>query len=210
MLNRTLWAVVLSAVSAVAAATVLVEHVTEKPERQGSLGSGPYSPTENELPFIKKVAGAEQVTGGMGSDYVLSRHTGYVGWFGVVRGVTEEKGRTRLQLEHKGFDGITDRHILAIDFNGGGDFIAWVPGTGHKIEPLTLVKVYGTPKVVKGAIELEAEYVRDWHQGSFTFIMAAGTQHGSEQWRKLNSVPLERIYNPYPNDAYYAACLGKR
>lgn len=190
---------------------VLVEHVTEKPQRTGRLGTTSYSPSQAETAFVAKVAEAEQVTGGMSVNYDLSAKSGvYVGWFGIVRAVKEEKGSTTLTVEHKGFDGLTDAHILAIDFNGGGDFVVRVPGVGHKIEKLTLVKVYGTAKVANGAAELEAEFVRNWHWGTFTFIMAAGRQHGSERWRKLNTVALDEIYDPYPNDTYYEARLGKR
>jgi hypothetical protein len=193
------------------AAPVLVEHVADKPKRGGSLGTGGYVATAAEEPFLKKVSAAEQVTGGMMNDYVLSKHDGaYVGWFGVVREVTEANGETKLVLEHKGFDGLTDLHILAIDFNGAGDFTVRIPGVGHKIERLTLLKVYGTAKAGKSGMELTAEYARNWHQGSFTFIMAAGQQHGSEKWRKLNTVALDDIYDPYPNDDFYVKRLGKR
>jgi hypothetical protein len=37
-----------------------------------------------------------------------------------------------------------------------------------------------------------------------------GKQKGSEQWRKLNQVPLDEIYDPYPDGSYYEQRLGKR
>lgn len=194
-----------------AASPVVVEHVTEKPKRSNSLGSGSYVPTAAETPFIQKLSDDEMRTGGMMNDYVLEKRDGtYVGWFGIVREVTEAKGATRLLLEHKGFDGLTDLHILALDFNGAGDFTAVIPGVGHHIERLTLVKVYGKATVTNGTAQVAAEYARNWHQGSFTFIMAAGQQHGSEKWRKLNTVPLDNIYDPYPDADFYVKRLGKR
>ena len=190
-----------------------VEHVTAKPVKgNGTLGTSGYSRSKAEEPWFQRLTARERVTGGMMSDYELSTKDGvFVGWFGVVRKMTEEKGQTTLLVEHKCFDGATDTHILALDFNGGGDFVVRLPGVGHKIERLSLVKVYGVAKVTNGlAPELKAEFVRNWHWGTFTFIMAAGTQHGSDAWRKLNTVELDRIYDPYPDDAYYERRLGKR
>jgi hypothetical protein len=57
---------------------------------------------------------------------------------------------------------------------------------------------------------LKAEFVRHWDWGTFTFLMASGTQRGSEKWRKANRVDLDDIYEPYPNDVYYEKRLGKR
>lgn len=201
----------LSAGLALAAAPV-VEHVTTKPTREGGLGTTDYAPSPAEEPFFSKLGPDEWKTGGMMTDYALSKRDGvFVGWFGVVRKVTERKGATTLLVEHKGFDGLTDSHILALDFNGSGDFTVQVPGVGHGIERLSLVKVYGKARVTKGALpEVNAEFVRNWSWGTFTFLMAAGEQRGSEVWRKLNSVNLTAIYDPYPDDHYYERRLGKR
>lgn len=194
-----------------APASLTVEHVTQRPKPGGSLGTSDYSVSSDEKPFFQKLEPREQQTGGMMTDYDLNKKDGaYVGWFGVVRVVTEEKGETKLVVEHKGFDGLTDTHILALDFNGSGDFSVRIPGVGHKIERLSLVKVYGTARVAKGPPAVTAVFVRNWHWGTFTFIMAAGKQRGSEAWRKLNTVPLDDIYDPYPNDRFYEARLGKR
>ena len=193
-------------------AKVLVEHVTSKPARQGALGTGDYAPSGTELPWFKKLRAAEVTTGGLAGDYDITGKNGvYVGWFGVVREVKEAQGQTTLLVEHKYFDGMTDMHILALSFNGSGDFTVVIPGVGHKLEPLTLVKVYGVATVPKGGTpQVKAEFVRDWHWGTFTFIMAAGTQRGSEKWRKNNTVELDAIYDPYPDDKYYELRLGKR
>ena len=194
------------------ASPVVVDHVTEKPARRAGLGTSDYSVSPAEKPFFDKLAPAETTTGGMMRDYDPATKDGvYVGWFGVVRKITEAKGQTTLLVEHKYFDGLTDTHILALSFNGGGDFTVQIPGVGHKVERLTLVKVYGVAKIPKGGSpEIKAEFVRNWHWGTFTFLMATGTQRGSEQWRKLNTINLDRIYDPYPDDSYYEQRLGKR
>jgi hypothetical protein len=198
-------------------ATVRVEHVTAKPKPAGlGLGTSIYSPSEAERPYFEKLDDGEAITGGLAGKYDIHDKQGkYVGWFGIVREIKEDKarGRTLLTVEHKYFDGLTDTHIQAMSFNGDGDFLAVVPGVGHKIEPLSLVKVYGVAAAADKEQELpavEAQFVRDWHWGAFAFLMASGEQHGSEKWRKLNKVDLDDIYDPYPDDSYYEERLGKR
>lgn len=193
-----------------------VEQVTAKPRRNGGggLGTTTYRPSDQEQPFFGKLAAAEKKTGGLAGDYDISKKDGvFVGWFGIVREITEDKagGKTTLLLEHKYFDGLTDSHIQALSFNGSGDFRAVLRGTGHLIRPLNLVKVYG--KASKGAgdvLQVDAVFVRNWHWGTFTFLAAHGKQRGSEKWRKLNKVELESIYDPYPDDEYYEERLGTR
>ncbi|NQU25417.1 MAG: HEAT repeat domain-containing protein [Candidatus Nealsonbacteria bacterium] len=193
-----------------------VEHVTKKPRfnTQG-LGTIVYRPSDHEQPFFAKLDAEERKTGGLSGDYNLSTKDGvYVGWFGIIRNVSEDEatGRSTLFVEHKYFDGLTDSHIQAISFNGSGDFFARLRGTGHGIQHLSLVKVYG--KVFKdtggGLPRIDAVFIRNWHWGTFTFLGAHGEQRGSEEWRKLNQVNLGDIYNPYPDDIYYEKRLGKR
>ena len=195
---------------------VSVEHVTQKPRRGGDgLGTKIYTPSELEKSHFEKLAEAERTTGGFAGDYDISKKDKtFVGWFGIVRKVEEdkEKSQTELLVEHKYFDGLTDTHIQAVSFNGSGDFRAVLPGNGHKIETLTLVKVYGVAAISDAMLlpVVQAEFVRDWHWGTFTFLYASGQQRGSEQWRKLNTVDLDDIYDPYPNDEYYRKRLGKK
>jgi len=195
---------------------VVVEHVTEKPKRGGGgLGTTFYKPSAAEEPFYKKLGKDETTTGGLAGDYdITKKDQVYVGWFGIVREVKEDKehDQTVLLVEHKYFDGLTDTHILALSFNGSGDFRAMLPGVGHKIERLSLIKVYGQAAAPEGEQPpmVQCEFARDWHWGAFTFLMAAGTQRGSEKWRKLNKVDLDDIYDPYPGNAYYEQRLGKR
>ncbi len=42
------------------------------------------------------------------------------------------------------------------------------------------------------------------------FPMASGQQRGSAKWRKLNTVDLDEIDDPYPDDDYYKQRLGAR
>lgn len=170
-----------------------------------------------EQPFFDRLAPDEVTTGSREADYDLTKKADkYVGWFGIVREISEDEAaqRTMLTVEHKYFDGLTDLHLLAVSFNGAGDFRARLAGTGHRIPPLSLVKVYG--KVVRGKPgdkpQVDAELVRDWHWGTFTFVAAYGTQRGNQKWREANTVPLEDIYEswPHPSHRYYEERLGKR
>ena len=165
---------------------MIVEHVTTKPRRtDGGLGTKFYAPSEKEQPYFQKLAPEEQQTGGLAVDYDISKkNKTYVGWFGIVRQVEERKSEneTVLLLEHKYFDGLTDAHIQAVSFNGSGDFSVALSGIGHKIEPLTLVKVYGVVSILNAESkpEIRAKFVRVWHWGTFTFLFASGQQRGSE------------------------------
>lgn len=197
-------------------ALVPVEHVLKKPRKdEGGLGTSFYSPSKKEKPFFEKLERKEQQTGGLSGDYDISKKDKtYVGWFGIVRQVEVQKDEnlTTLLIEHKYFDGLTDAHIQALSFNGSGDFTVVLSGIGYEIEPLTLVKVYGVASIpnVESKPQVNAEFVRNWHWGAFTFLMASGEQRGSEEWRKFNSVDLDDIYDPFPNDEYYKKRLGKR
>ncbi len=205
--------------TASAPANTRVEHQSRWwPKGQGGwLGTMPYRPSEQEQPFFDRLPPDEVATGTHRDDYDLTtRDQKYVGWFGIVRQIEEDAGanRTVLTVEHKYFDGLTDAHILAVSFNGSGDFEAVLTGTGHRVPPLSLIKVYGT--VAKGAAgtlpRIDAVFVRNWHWGTFTFLAAYGTQRGSEKWRKANQIPLDQIYEPWPHPChhYYEERLGKR
>ena len=193
-----------------------VEHVTTKPRLPGrGLGTVDYRPSDQERPYFDKLDVTEMTTGGLSGEYRLSGREGlYVGWFGIVRKTSEDEGagQTSLVVEHKYFDGLTDSHIQALSFNGAGDFVATLHGTDHRIPALSLVKVYGkvSEEQDAGRPEINAVFVRTWHWGTFTFLAPHGIQHGSEGWRTLNQVDLDKIYEPYPNDTYYVERLGKR
>jgi hypothetical protein len=169
---------------------------------------------EEEKPFFQRLAREEHATGTLFSDYDIAGKSGtYVGWFGIVRAVREdaEKGITRLLVEQKYFDGLQDTHILCTSFNGSGDFVAVLAGTGHEIPLLAMVKVYGTVASVKDDVpRLPAEYVRVFNWGTFTFMKDYGKQKGNEAWRSRCSVPMDSMYSPAPGNAYYESRLGSR
>jgi len=58
--------------------------------------------------------------------------------------------------------------------------------------------------------DVNAEYVRQWDWGLFTFLMVYGEQKGNKEWKKLNRASEDRIYNPFPNAKYYEDRLGPR
>ena len=202
------------AVAQVAKKPTPVEHAKPLPRPKGYLATIAYPPTEMEKSFFEKLSEKERVPGSWEEDYSITGKTGtYVGWFGIVREIKEleSQAKTELLIEMKYFDGLTDEHIMAVSFNGAGDFKAILSGTDLGIEHLSLVKVYGFIKnEVKSVPEIEADYVRHWDWGTFTFIMAYGKQKGNTKWRKLNKVPLERIYSAFPDKKYYEDRLGQR
>jgi hypothetical protein len=179
----------------------------------GTLGTMSYKPSEKEKPFFAKLAADEQTTGSMFSDYDITGKKGtYVGWFGIVRSIEENQAtkETKLLVEHKYFDGLTDTHILALSFNGGGDFTAVLSGVGLGIKNLSLVKIYGMVQSDTNSIpDMKPDYVRHWDWGRFTFLQEYGSQKGNANWQKLNKVK-GRIYNPFPDQKYYEDRLGKR
>ena len=183
-----------------------------KPPR-GTLGTMAYKPSEKETPFFAKLAAEEQRTGTMFDDYSITGKKGtYVGWFGIVRSIEENQAtkETKLLVEHKYFDGLTDTHIMALSFNGGGDFTAVLSGTGLGIKNLSLVKIYGVVQNETNSIpDVKPDYVRHWDWGRFTFLMEYGSQKGNAKWQQLNKVK-DRIYNPFPDEKYYEDRLGTR
>jgi hypothetical protein len=95
--------------------------------------------SDRERPFFTRLDPKEKITGGLGIDYRLdASDRNYVGWFGIVWEIKEDAmhNQTLLTVEHKYFDGLTDAHIEALSFNGGGDFRAVLRGVGHEIGPL--------------------------------------------------------------------------
>src|SRR5436305_9360999 len=194
--------------------TVVEQSPMLPPPPARTLGTTSYKSTDKEATFFKKLVSREQTTGNMFDDYSINGKKGiYVGWFGIVRKIEEDTKlqQTKLLVEHKYFDGMTDTHILALSFNGGGDFTCTLMGTGLGIKPLSLIKVYGIVTAEdKSVPEVRADYVRQWDWGRFTFLDAYGTQKGNKQWKKLNKVNEDKIYNPFPDQKYYEDRLGPR
>ncbi len=186
------------------------------------LGTMDYAPRPAEKGFLDRASKEEQVPGPTEEEisgakvqaYSIRGKKGtYVTWFGIVRRITaagkEEDAPRTLLVENKYFDGLTDTHILALSFNGGGDFGVEVGKSKEKIDPLALVRVYG--KVVEekdGLPTVRAEYVRVWPWTTFTFLDTYGEDRSNPEWRKLCKVDLERIYDPLPDGKYYVDRLG--
>lgn len=187
-----------------------VENSKQLPPARNVLTTVQYAPTETEQPFFNKLAGEEKIT----TDYSIRNKTGtYVGWFGIVRKIDEDKakGITTLLVEMKYFDGLTDGHIMTVSFYGDGDFNVVANGIGLGLKPLSLVKVYGTvEQQTVSTPELHAEYIRQWDWGSFNF-MDYGKDNTNPEWRKLNKITdLEGIYEANPTQKYYEERLGVR
>jgi len=209
-----------------------VERAPERVRPQG-LGTGGYRPADRERPFLEKTPPEERTNGSILDNkkpYDLPARAGKrVAWFGIVRGIQRRPdGRHELLLEHKYFDGLTDLHILALSFNGAGDFKAVVAADNElPLKPLMLVRVYGVvakpakdespaakagePKDAAGPalMTVNAEYVRGFHWKTFTFLDTYGKDQSNPRWRELCKVELDQIYNPYPNEEYYQLRLGK-
>jgi hypothetical protein len=220
--------------SAVHAAKTLID-VQRAPERVRPqvLGTAGYRPADRERPFLEKTPPEERTNGSILNNktpYDLSARAGKrVAWFGIVRGIERRPdGRHELLLEHKYFDGLTDLHILALSFNGAGDFKAVVAIDNElPLKPLMLVRVYGVvakpakdkPPAPKAGepkdggspalVTVNAEYVRGFPWKTFTFLDTYGKDQSNPRWRELCKVELDRIYDPYPNEEYYQLRLGK-
>ena len=122
----------------------------------------------------------------------------------------KEKKETQLLVEMKYFDGLTDLHQQIVSIFGAGDFRVVISGTGHKLQKLELVRVYGkVASVEKDTPTVSAEFVRAWDWGLFAF-MDYGKDKTNAAWVKLRKVKPEDIYVAYPKTGYYEERLGKR
>jgi hypothetical protein len=179
----------------------------------GTLGTCSYQPTGTERPFFARLSDAEKTNGSMMQSYSIHGKTGtYVAWFGIVRGIVapaQSGGDVRLLVEHKYFDGMTDCHIMLVQWTGGGDFTARLKVDPAVIPALSLVRVYGTVLGEKQSLpEVRVDYVRVWPWRTFTFMDLTGNDHSNPRWKKLSRVSGMKVYSPYPKDDYYFNLLG--
>ena len=189
-----------------------VEHSKPLPRGQG-LGTWGYAPTDAEKAATKDWKPGEL---GSGSDKA-EKLTGNVGkrvvWFGIVREIKEDKDAdtTWLVAEMKYFDGLTDMHLQIVSISGAGDFVVKIPGIGHKLKPLSLIRVYGKVSAeTEGVPEVSADFIRAWDWKLFAF-MPYGTDHSNPKWVKLRKIDDDLdVYDSNPTDAYYEKLLGKR
>jgi hypothetical protein len=207
---------VLGALAAVAAAQtpIDIEQVKElKPT--GTLATCSYKPIAAEAAFFGKLGGKERTNDAVfGGNYTMHGKTGeYVGWFGIVRGITpaaQGGGDVTLLVQHHFFDGMTDCHIMLVAKSGDGDFVARLKVDPARIPALALVRIYGKVTAEKDKVpELAVEYIRVWPWLTFTFTDLAGEDHSNPRWQRYSRVKYsDDIYKPYPTDNYYRAVLG--
>jgi hypothetical protein len=188
-----------------------VEHSKPLPRDRG-LGTAFYGMTAAEKEATKEWTKDELDSGSPEIKSLAGQKKKRVAWFGIIREVSEDKDKkeTRLLVEMKYFDGLTDLHQQIVSICGAGDFRLVIPGTGHKLKKLSLVRVYGrVSDEEKGVPTVSADFVRAWDWGLFAF-MPYGKDNSNPDWVKLRKVQPEDVYRVTPNSQYYADRLGKR
>jgi len=179
----------------------------------GTLGTCVYKPVAQEAPFFNRLSDDEKTNGNMFHGYSIRGKTGTrVAWFGIVRGITppaDTSGDVTLLVEHKYFDGMTDCHIMLVQWTGDGDFRARLKVDPGAIPALALVRVYGTVTgETAGMPDVQVDYIRVWPWLTFTFMDLAGNDHSNSRWKRYARVSGMNVYNPYPKENYYFALLG--
>ncbi len=180
----------------------------------GTLGTCVYKPTAQEAPFFNRLSDGEKTTGSMFHGYSIRGKTGtYVAWFGVVRGIAPpatQGGAATLLVENKYFDGMTDCHIMLVQWTGDGDFTAKLDVDPQAIPALALVRAYGkVTGETAGVPEVQVDYIRVWPWMTFTFMDLAGNDHTNPRWKKYAGLgSSDNVYNPYPDRNYYLHMLG--
>lgn len=182
------------------------------PPANGALGTTFYAATKSEKELTKEWTEKELAADSDDVDSLQQFGAKRVSWFGIVREVSAdtEKAETELLVEMKYFDGLTDTHLQIVSIYGAGDFRVVIPGVEHKIERLSLVRIYGKVEANPGAVpKLTADYVRVWNWGLFAF-MDYGKDKSNPQWIKLRKVAADDMYSSSPNRRYYEQRLGTR
>jgi hypothetical protein len=167
-----------------------------------------YAASPEEKKFdAKKPATTESGFGSKEAPKLTGFQGKLVAWFGIVRELPARDGETFL-IEHKYFDSLNDHDIQLASLFGAGDFRVTAKDTKKQIKRLALVRIIGTVSEEKdGAPTVKAEYIRVWNMGDYTF-MDYGVDASNERWKKLRK-PVELVYDPSPDAAYYENLLGK-
>jgi hypothetical protein len=189
-----------------------VERSKPLPKPDKGLGTRFFQPSEMEKEFTRDWKKEELQSGSQKTESLRGKPGRRIAWFGIVREVKEDKPGdvTRLLVEMKYFDGLTDLHQQIVSINGAGDFRVVVPGIGHKIKRLELVRACGAVASEKDKIpEVKAEYVRCWDWGQFAF-MPYGQDKSNPEWVKLRKRETIAVYESRPEEQYYEELLGKR
>jgi hypothetical protein len=192
--------------------SIVVEHSQPIARTGPGLGTRFYDPSPTEKKATKDWSDQELKSGTPKTQTLKGLVAKRIAWFGIVRDVVEDKAKheTRLNVEMKYFDGFTDLHQQIVSIFGAGDFRVLIPGTGHRIKQLALVRVYG--KVTResdGVPEVSAQFVRVWDWKLFAF-MAYGNDNSNPKWVKLRKVNKDDFYSAGPDDQYYEDRLGSR
>ena len=134
---------------------MLVEHSQPLPRNGPGLGTRAYAALPDEAQATKGWTEEELNSGSPDTKSLHGLGGKRIAWFGIVRQVDEHKhrGETVLDVEMKFSDGLTDLHQQVVSLYGAGDFRVVIPGTGHRIKKLTLVRVYGTVERESGEHE---------------------------------------------------------
>jgi hypothetical protein len=190
----------------------LVEHSQPIARTPGVLGTTSYHPAPREKQATKDFTEGELASGSPEVGTLKGKPERRVAWFGIVRDVQEDKAKneTRIRVEMKYFDGLTDTHLQIVSLYGAGDFEAVIPGTSHAINKLSLVRVYG--KVVgelSGIPLVSTQFVRVWDWGLFAF-MDYGQDNSDPRWVKLRKVDKLHAYSSSPDKRYYEERIGSR
>jgi len=193
--------------------SALVEHSKPLVRTSPGLGTTFYAPSPAEKEATKDWTSDELQSGSPKTETLRGPQGRRIAWFGIVREVVEDKTKneTRLSVEMKYFDGLTDLHLQIVSLFGAGDFGVVIHKTGHQIKKLSLVRVYG--KVVSeedGVPVVSAQFARVWNWKLFAF-MAYGNDKSNPKWVKLRKMQdKDDIYRSDPDDQYYEERLGSR
>jgi hypothetical protein len=191
---------------------VYVEH--SKPIPRGDvLATQAYGPTKLEKAATKDWTKKELKSGSPEVETLKGKKDRRIAWFGIVRDIKEDKQKkqTRLLVEMKYFDGMTDTHLQIVSLSGAGDFRVVIPAVGGKLKNLSLVRVYGkVTGEAEGVPLVSAEYIRSWDWGLFAF-MPYGKDKSNPKWVKLRKVQADdlNVYSSRPDQQYYEDRLGE-
>jgi hypothetical protein len=192
---------------------VRVEHSKPlPPPPANTLATQFYERSATEKEATKDWKESELQSGGPDTESLKEQVGQRRAWFGIVREADEdkEKNETRLLVEMKYFDGLTDTHLQIVSIFGAGDFRAVIPGIGHKLKKLELVRIYGKVSSEEGGLPvISADLVRSWDWGLFAF-MPYGEDSGNSEWAKLRKSDPDDAYSSHPDQKYYEERLGKR
>jgi hypothetical protein len=177
-----------------------------------------YTPTEWEQPYFDRLRKEDRITVESKSgetEHASFRLTDrvhqFVSWFGIVREISPRLGKRggTLLIENKYFKGSGDERLQTVSIRGAGNFTADVTNLAEELEPLTLVRVYGTVVREEGGVPvIEVAFLRGWHWSQFNFD-DYGDGQGDPRWTKAVQLkPGEKVCETKVSADYYINRLG--